>query len=57
MNVLNDRIALILGRTIIRAEEMQIRAEQAESDLAALQAERMTDEEINMAADGTSDHL
>lgn len=36
---LNERVALILGLAIIRAEEMQIRAEQAEKRAAELEAE------------------
>lgn len=54
---LNDRVALILGRAVIHAEEMQIRAERAETDLAALQAEQMTAEEVDMAADGLTDRV
>jgi hypothetical protein len=33
---LNDRVALLLGRAIIRAEEMAIRAELAEAKVAEL---------------------
>lgn len=35
---LNDRVALILGRAIIRAEEKALLLEQAEADLAELKA-------------------
>jgi HAMP domain-containing protein len=33
---LNDRVALLLGRAIIRAEEMTVRLEQAQTELKQL---------------------
>ena len=39
---LTDRVALILGRAIIRAEEMAVLAEQAQAHVAELEAEKNT---------------
>lgn len=52
-----DRVALLLGRQIIRGESLQVQLNTALGTLAALQAERLSDEQVDMAADGKSDFL
>lgn len=52
---LEDRIALSLGRLIMRNESLQAQLDGTRADLAALQAERLTDEQVDVAADGKTD--